>query len=244
MNLDGETNLKERISMNDGLVDEIGNNRLMEIKGEIVCESPNENLEKWEAQITYSKQLFKDKSANIKNLMLRGCFLRNTDEVVGIVVYTGMDTKIMRNLKKPPHKVSNIMKQMNRMLWSVFLFQLALILIFAGLYLNWTTENSRKHFYLMVNQDQNEASTFFIQLLVFWVAYSHMIPISLYVIIEILKLGQASYINRDLLMFDVETQSFAKTVNSDLIEELGQIEMVFSDKTGTITQNKMVFKKC
>lgn len=152
MNLDGETNLKERISMNDGLVDDIGKNRLVNIKGEIVCEPPNENLEKWEAQVTYSKQLFKDKSANIKNLLLRGCFLRNTNEVVGIVVYTGMDTKIMRNLKKPPHKVSNIMRQMNRMLWSVFVFQFGLILLFAGLYLNWTTENSDRHFYLMVNQ--------------------------------------------------------------------------------------------
>ena len=44
-------------------------------------------------------------------------------------------------------------------------------------------------------------------------------------------------------MYDKETESFASCRNSDLIEELGQIEMVFSDKTGTLTQNKMVFKK-
>lgn len=62
-----------------------------------------------------------------------------------------------------------------------------------------------------------------------------MIPISLYVIIEVLKLGQATYINKDLQMFDTETQSFAVARNSDLIEELGQVEMVFSDKTGTLT---------
>jgi P-type E1-E2 ATPase len=71
-----------------------------------------------------------------------------------------------------------------------------------------------------------------------------MIPISLYVVIEILKLGQASYINKDLMMYDEETKSFSMTNNSDLIEELGQVEMVFSDKTGTLTQNKMIFKKC
>ena len=71
-----------------------------------------------------------------------------------------------------------------------------------------------------------------------------MIPISLYVIIEILKLGQASYINKDVEMYDEETESFAKCRNSDLIEELGQVEMVFSDKTGTLTQNKMILKKC
>ena len=38
--------------------------------------------------------------------------------------------------------------------------------------------------------------------------------------------------------------SFASCRNSDLIEELGQVEFVFSDKTGTLTQNKMEFKKC
>ena len=45
-------------------------------------------------------------------------------------------------------------------------------------------------------------------------------------------------------MFDKETLSYSMSRNSDLIEELGQVEMVFSDKTGTLTQNKMIFKKC
>lgn len=71
-----------------------------------------------------------------------------------------------------------------------------------------------------------------------------MIPISLYVIIELLKLGTAIYVNKDTLMFDKETESYARCRNSDLIEELGQVEMIFSDKTGTLTQNKMIFKKC
>lgn len=73
-----------------------------------------------------------------------------------------------------------------------------------------------------------------------------MIPISLYVIIEMLKLIQAKMINNDVKMFfaDPEDMNFALCRNSDLIEELGQIEFVFSDKTGTLTQNKMEFKKC
>ena len=70
-----------------------------------------------------------------------------------------------------------------------------------------------------------------------------MIPISLYVIIEMLKLGQAKLINADLRMKWREDGNFALCRNSDLIEELGQIEFVFSDKTGTLTQNKMEFKK-
>lgn len=49
---------------------------------------------------------------------------------------------------------------------------------------------------------------------------------------------------RDVRMYDLETDKFGLCRNSDLIEELGQVDFVFSDKTGTLTQNKMIFKKC
>jgi phospholipid-transporting ATPase len=62
-----------------------------------------------------------------------------------------------------------------------------------------------------------------------------MIPISLYVIIELLKLGQANLIKKDLKMYCREDENFANCRNSDLIEEMGQVEFVFSDKTGTLT---------
>lgn len=62
-----------------------------------------------------------------------------------------------------------------------------------------------------------------------------MIPISLYVIIEMLKLGQRGLISSDVKMFYTEDMKYANCRNSDLIEELGQVEFVFSDKTGTLT---------
>lgn len=68
--------------------------------------------------------------------------------MIGIVVYTGMDTKIMKNLKKPLYKMSNLMKMMNKMLYSVFAFQLLLIAVFAGLDVKWINDNQLKHFYL------------------------------------------------------------------------------------------------
>jgi phospholipid-transporting ATPase len=71
-----------------------------------------------------------------------------------------------------------------------------------------------------------------------------LIPISLYVIIEVLKLLLAQWVNSDVRMYCHQTGHMAICKNSDLIEELGQVEFVFSDKTGTLTQNVMEFKKC
>lgn len=98
--------------------------------------------------MTYRSNIFKSHPTCIKNTFLRGCFLRNTDFIIGLVVYTGMDTKIMKNLKKPLHKVSNIMRLMNKMLYSVFAFQLILISLFAGLDIKWIKDNAGIHTYL------------------------------------------------------------------------------------------------
>ena len=57
------------------------------------------------------------------------------------------------------------------------------------------------------------------------------------------KLGQAGLINKDLQIYDKET-GYSLCRNSDLIEEMGQVEFIFSDKTGTLTCNIMEFKQC
>lgn len=118
MNWDGETNLKEKYATNKTFTKE----QLSHIKGEIMCEAPNENLDRWEAQLNYDSEAIKNLPVDIKNMILRGCTVRNTDFAICIVVYVGNNTKIMKNLKKSPHKVSNMMRQMNKVLYSVFVF--------------------------------------------------------------------------------------------------------------------------
>jgi phospholipid-transporting ATPase len=71
-----------------------------------------------------------------------------------------------------------------------------------------------------------------------------MIPISLYVMLEVVKLGLSYLIGKDVTIYEKETGGFAKCRNSDLIEELGQVEFIFTDKTGTLTTNEMVFRLC
>merc|ERR1740127_361312 len=67
---------------------------------------------------------------------------------------------------------------------------------------------------------------------------------SLYIVYEMLKLVLAFQVNQDKQMKDPETDTRAEARTSDLMEEMGQIDFVFSDKTGTLTKNEMVFARC
>ena len=119
-NLDGETNLKEKIVPKElqSLSIEL---EIPQLQGKVDCDLPNENLDKWDGNVStnYSDKKF---NCNMKNMLLWGCYIRNIDHCYGIVVYTGNETKIMQNSKKPPTKVSNVMKLMNIMLYSMFGF--------------------------------------------------------------------------------------------------------------------------
>jgi len=156
----------------------------------------------------------------------------------------GKETKIMKNAKKAPRKVSNLMRMMNYMLYTVFAFQVLIISLFASLSVAWISEKGENYSYLDMSSGSAGGARWFIQLLTYWVAYSHMIPISLYVIIEVLKLVQSYLIKWDKTMYDLQTEQLAECRNSDLVEELGQVDFIFSDKTGTLTCNVMIFKKC
>ena len=74
--------------------------------------------------------------------------------------------------------------------------------------------------------------------------YGYFIPISLYVSIEIVKVLQAVFINQDIQMYHEESDRPAHARTSNLTEELGQVDTILSDKTGTLTCNSMEFIKC
>lgn len=124
----------------------------------------------------------------MNQLLLRGCMLKNTDYVNGLVIYTGHESKIMLNSKAAPSKMSNVLRTMNRMLYSVFVFLAFICILFAAFSLNWQSNNADDHTYLDLDTSPG-ALTYVIQVLTFLVAYSHLIPISLYVALEVMKLA-------------------------------------------------------
>jgi phospholipid-transporting ATPase len=239
-NLDGETNLKEKASIEQFKGIEEGG--LSHIHGYIDCEAPNENLTSWKGVVNFEDRDF---VADLRNIILKGCILKNTEYIVGVVVYSGKNTKIMKNSKAPRQKVSKLLIVMNKLLYSVFIFDLLICAIFGYLNLKWDNNYSAKYTYIYTNNSSNssEVSKFFTNFLTFFVAYSHIIPISLYVALEVVKIVQGFLIYFDDDIFDFTIDKPAACRATDLIEELGQVEFIFSDKTGTLTQNSMVLKK-
>lgn len=118
MNLDGETNLKERTLPFD---DKISERNINKFNGSLICDMPCESLDYWNGNV-HSPFLDNTVNCSIKNMILRGCTLKNTEYCYGIVVYVGAESKIMKNAKKAPRKISKLMRMMNYMLYSVFAF--------------------------------------------------------------------------------------------------------------------------
>jgi len=153
----------------------------------------------------------------------------------------------MKNSKNPTHKTSMIILIMNNLLYSIFFFEILICFTFAILNLVWGNRERQYTSYIYNKNDQqttNKFKLFILSFFSFFVAYSHLIPISLYVALEIIKIFQGMLVYYDDEIYDSYIKKPAQCRSTDLIEELGQVEIIFSDKTGTLTQNSMILKKC
>ncbi|KAJ1676570.1 phospholipid transporting ATPase, partial [Spiromyces aspiralis] len=184
----------------------------------------------------------------VDNLLLRGSVVRNIEWVVGVVVFTGDDTKIMMNSGETPSKRSRIEKSLNFQITTQFglLFILCFLsALLGGIY--YGKDDSFQDEFVVKFQTGNSRSAPFFGFLTFWtslILYQTIVPISLYVTIEIVKSYQAFFIASDKDMYDEKTGKRCIPKAWNLSDDLGQVEYIFSDKTGTLTQNIMEFRQC
>ncbi|KAH8880163.1 phospholipid-translocating P-type ATPase [Thozetella sp. PMI_491] len=251
-NLDGETNLKVRSALRCGK--EMKHARDCErAQFHIESEAPQPNLYKYNGAIKWQQRLSSDPNGatrsmsepiTIDNVLLRGCNLRNTEWALGVVVFTGHDTKIMMNAGITPSKRPRIARELNfNVIVNFFiLFIMCLIAALAN-GVAWGKTDASLSWVEYGSVGGTPALTGFIN---FWASLNllqNLVPISLYISLEIVRTLQAFFIFSDAGMYyeKLDQPCVPKTWN--ISDDVGQIEYIFSDKTGTLTQNVMEFKK-
>ncbi|KAH9043367.1 phospholipid-translocating P-type ATPase [Lactarius pseudohatsudake] len=242
-NLDGETNLKSRNALPAlthlrSAADCADPRNVFEIE----CDRPEVLMHKLDAAVVINDERH---PVDLQTTLLRGTVLRNTAWVIGIVMYTGLDTKLVLNAGGTPSKRSKVERQMNPMV-------LANLAILAAMAVTCAIVDSvlEHHYYPKQapwlwgdnRSDDNPSINGLITFAFALITFQNIVPISLYISIEVVRTCQAAFIYFDMDIYYKKTDSPALARTFTLSDDLGQIEYIFSDKTGTLTQNAMVFR--
>lgn len=252
-NLDGETNLKVRQALHSG--SEVKHARDCERTAFVIeSEPPHANLYQYSGVARWKQRDPKNaefpgkdmaEPISINNLLLRGCSLRNTEWVLAVVVFTGQQTKIMLNSGLTPSKRSRISRELD---WNVIYNFVILLLmcVVSGIVqgVTWAQGHNSLDYFEFGSIGGKPSLDGFITFLTAVILFQNLVPISLYISLEIIKTAQAFFIYSDTSMYYDKLDYPCTPKSWNISDDLGQIEYIFSDKTGTLTQNVMEFKKC
>mmetsp|Transcript_16504 Transcript_16504/g.29748 ORF Transcript_16504/g.29748 Transcript_16504/m.29748 type:complete len:1065 (-) Transcript_16504:24-3218(-) len=215
--LDGETDWKLRKAVHT--TQQLRTTEeLIGLSAEIICEQPQVNIYSFIGQFSC---IISGMEPIVEPLTLENTMWSSTvlasGSCIGLVVYTGPDTRSSMNSRTASSKIGICDLELNRL--AKFLFILMLILSIIIMCLNGFKSNSH------------------ILLFRYVLLLSSIIPISLRVNLDMAKIFYCYGIDRDKAIEGTTAR------NSNIPEELGRIQILLTDKTGTLTKNEMTLKK-
>ena len=158
------------------------------------------------------------------------------------MVYAGHQSKIMMNQKPTPFKRSQFESILNKIVVFQLIIQTGLCLFFAISSVSFESdENSKMYTYNLHPEPWVQGTTTYFS---FFLLLNSLIPISLIVNLELVKFLLTFFVQLDLKMYSKTQDQPAKVQSMNILEELGAIDYIFCDKTGTLTANIMNYKGC
>ncbi|KAG7879865.1 hypothetical protein KL905_001358 [Ogataea polymorpha] len=242
MALDGETNLKSKLPNQE--LHKLANSieGLRKLKANIHCEDPNSDLYNFEGSLDIEDPTSHETrkfALGPDNIIYRGSIIRNTDSCLGVVVFSGEETKIrMNSIKNPRIKAPKLQKSINYIV-AFMVFVVASLAMFSFMAERMFYKRYRDKNWYIRGEDAGIAPT----IMSFIIMYNTLIPLSLYVTMEIIKAIQMVLLQWDIDMYHPQSNTPAEARTATILEELGQVSYIFSDKTGTLTDNVMIFRK-